>query len=69
MPLAVYIAQNRRGICPVTSAPMASRTGSASATPPIPFQESAAVDLKGCRSHGNLFEFYYFSRNNLLLTT
>src|SRR6478672_107300 len=40
IPLAVYIAQNRRGTCPVTSAPMASRTGNAKAAPPIPFRKA-----------------------------
>src|SRR5262245_20726023 len=36
MPCAVYRAQHGRGTLPLTSLPMASRTGKASATPPIP---------------------------------
>src|SRR5215472_12107924 len=34
------MAQRRRGICSVTSAPMASSTGSARATPPKPFKKA-----------------------------
>src|SRR5581483_3906010 len=55
IPFAVYNAQKRRGICEVTSAPITSRTGSASATPPIP-RRKARRSICGNRA---IFEFYH----------
>src|SRR5436190_22132794 len=40
MPLDVYMAQKRRGIWSVTSAPMASSTGRASEIPPMPLRKA-----------------------------
>ena len=68
--MAVYSAQNLLGGRSVTDAPMASKTGSAKATPPKPCR-------KALRSSGLVFvislpgllcDATYFSRNSLLRT-
>ena len=45
MPLAVYSAQNRRGVASATSLPIASSTGNASG-PRRSLQERASIELK-----------------------